>query len=112
MRRADLLASTAIPSSGLVDEAGNPIPSSLPTVDVRSLPVIAADALPPLPPGIEARLYQDPEPDGHAHQIILWCDRWEVSVSLPLANQVADRSSVTRAALAMVASLPADKKAA
>lgn len=91
----------------LLDTAGVPIPPAhkpAVDVDVRTLPVIAADALPPLPKGIEARLYQDP--DGAAHRIILWAPVHQVAVELSLAAQVDDRSTVSRLADALVASLP------
>lgn len=92
----------------LLNAAGVPIPPShnpsSVAVDVRTLPVIAADALPALPKGIEARLYQDPA--GLGHRIILWSPVHQIAVELSLAAQVADRSTVERLAHAMVASLP------
>lgn len=89
MSRAKLNASTAIMldpvPSGLLDASGASIPSTRSVVDVRTLPLIEADALPPLPRGIEARFYQDPAGDNHI--IVLWSPVHEVSVEVPLADK-------------------------
>ena len=94
----------------LIDETGAPIPRAPRTVeiDVRTLPVIAADALPALPKGIEARLYQDP--DGENHVIVLWSPVYEVAVEITLAHHIADRTEIVRAADAMAASLPTRRR--
>ena len=107
MRRQALNATTAIPS-GLIDESGASLPSSRRpvTVQVRDLPLIAADALPPLPAGIEARLCQVGAP-----VIVLWSPAHEVAVEIALADHVADRSAIARAAAAMIAALPRERAA-
>jgi hypothetical protein len=111
MNRAALQISTSTSAinsaTRLLDATGALVPSApapAVKVDVRTLPVIAADALPLLPRGIEARLYQDPD-SGHGHRIILWWPVHEIAVELSLAAQVADRSTVTRLADTMVASI-------
>lgn len=104
MDRAQLLASTCLPSavglhvepgfraSGLLDAKGDPIPSAQPAIDIASLPLIAADALPPLPEGMEARLLLPA--NGAEPEIVLWIPAHAVSVCVPLI----DRATVTEAA--------------
>jgi hypothetical protein len=62
--KRQFMNTTAV-ASGLLDANGNPIPAQ--TVDVRSLPEIARDALPSLPDDIEPRLVGGEEP-----VIVLW----------------------------------------
>ena len=108
MNRAALLSTVP---SGLIDEHGASIPSTRQpaTVDARTLPLIDAAALPPLPLGIEARLYQDPDGDNHA--IVLWAPVYQVSVHFPLADHIEDRTAIVRAAAAMVAAFPTKRAA-
>lgn len=85
MSRASLNASTALPS-GLIDTAGASIPSTRAAVDIRNLPLVAEDALPPLPKGIEARLLGTLD-DGVWPTIILWSPVHEVGAEVPLQSQ-------------------------
>lgn len=98
--RSSLQASTAIPSR-IFDAPKEDAPLSRPEpVDIRMLPLIADDALPPLPRGIEARLYQDPA--GLDHQIVLWSPVHELAVTLALA----DKADVADAAAMMLRAMP------
>lgn len=109
--RAVLNASTSMPPasrlrdaqpSGLIDTAGNAIPSTKPTIAIHTLPVIAPDALPPLPKGIEARLFPGDIADGVEPEIVLWMPVHEVSVCVPLSQKadVAEAAAMMLRALA------------
>lgn len=97
MDRASLTSSTRFPfhdapTSGLLDAAGAPIPSTRPSIDIRTLPKIDPDALPPLPRGIEARLLIPAS--GALPEIVLWSPVHAVSICIPLT----EKEAVTEAA--------------
>jgi hypothetical protein len=70
--------------SGPIDAACIPAPRDDPPeqINVTDLPLIAADALSPLPDGIEARIFGD-------DTIILWWPAQNVHVSVPLLDHAA-----------------------
>lgn len=91
MSRSALLSSASSIPSGLLDESGASIRSTRKVVDidVATLPLIAADALPELPKGIEARLLgADPE-SGLNPTIVLWSPVHEIMVEVPLQQKDA-----------------------
>lgn len=98
MNRSSLAASTAI---RLVDSAGVPIPKPPKTIDIRALPRIAGDALPRLPPGVEARMCEE-DAHGDGPEIVLWHPEHEVAVWVPLA----DKDQLPVAIKAMKKALP------
>lgn len=102
MSRAALNSTTALPS-GLIDTSGASIPSTRKpvAVNIAMLPLIAPEALPPLPAGMEARLLVGRPEDGHKPAIVIWHPVHEVSIEVPLDEM--DR--VTEAAAMLSASL-------
>lgn len=83
--------------SGLVDASGEPIPATLQPPNVADLPLIAADALPPLPDGIEARLL-DGNWYGNGPEIVVYYPARQTHVNCPLA----DKHRVTDAAIMLM----------
>jgi len=88
--RTALQATTAL--SGLIDTSGAAIPSTRPAVDVRTLPLIDPDALPPMPEGFEARLHGDDE-------IVVWWPAQGLHAAVPLLER---ETAIPEAVAAMI----------